>query len=834
MSRYFLTRLCVEGFRGINNEGEPLDLRFGHNSVNSIFAVNGNGKSSLFDALCYAFRGEIPRLAMLQAQENPGAYYCNRFHSGSRATIELELTPDDGTATVGIKVERTGLGQRTVTSPTGHANPQALLESLGEDFSLLDYGTFVRFIDDTPLKRGRAFSSLLGLSAYSDMRQSLQAASNTQALNGDLGLGDLNSQATSAQQAVQQQLTTLRTSYQHVTGRSFEDVGRLDKYAADVAMALGGVEMLKAHFSGKALLDVNFDAVKDSIRQAEGGEQRKQLERTLEAITSIEALGAGNPGGAAAEQEALRNLIATRDAQLAVTRGDLFKRLQEAADRFIAGGTWPDPNQCPLCLEKLDFPIAEHIHAQLNHYREVADSLRDIGDKWRAASFSQRLSKLEGLVALSVSPADRLSGTMERDVAAGTLSSDSVTKASERLAALEAQLIDKLAALRGRKDQLEKELPQSLVQLTEQVEYGRQFTESLVAYRAKQAEEARIRARIAIRERWRTFVTKATDIYSEAEVALSTTRISVIDAEYKAMFRRIMNVADIVPELRRDAGREDLHVQLSDFHGQHALSARALLSESFRNALAISVFLAAAMKHLGAPRFVVMDDVTSSFDSGHQLALMELMRCQLQFGPNPQGLQFILLSHDGLLEKYFDRLSSDSSVAWKHHKLHGAPPMGAILSQSQDANRLKTTVSTLLAAGQTAQAEPLIRQYLEFALQQIIRKVNIPVPIDFAMKDQSRMVSNCLDAIRAATDLHKKAGTLILDPSQIVNLDTVHVPAIVGNWVSHYETGSGSSLSAPMLQGIVQSIDALAECFRYDDKSVTPVARKWYRSLSSK
>src|SRR3546814_16264595 len=84
------------------------------------------------------------------------------------------------------------------------------------------------------------------------------------------------------------------------------------------------------------------------------------------------------------------------------------------------------------------------------------------------------------------------------------------------------------------------------------------------------------------------------------------------------MFRGIMKVADVVPELQRADGREDLHVQLSDFHGQRRLSARALLSESYRNALAIAVFLAAAAKHSGVPRFVVLDDVPSSFDSGHK------------------------------------------------------------------------------------------------------------------------------------------------------------------------------------------------------------------------
>jgi hypothetical protein len=209
---------------------------------------------------------------------------------------------------------------------------------------------------------------------------------------------------------------------------------------------------------------------------------------------------------------------------------------------------------------------------------------------------------------------------------------------------------------------------------------------------------------------------------------------------------------------------------------------------------------------------------------------MELIRTKLQQPQNSDGLQFIILSHDGLLEKYFDRLGGASG--WHHNKLYGSPPMGAILHQAQGADRLKTTIESLLSTGQVVQAKPLIRQYLEYKLQQIIRKVNIPVPIDFAIKDTSRMVSNCLDAITRAIELHKKAGTLVLDAQQVQDIDIVHVPAIVGNWVSHYETGSGSSLSVPVLRGVIMSIDALTECFRYDDKSGGSTVRRWYKSLS--
>jgi hypothetical protein len=391
---------------------------------------------------------------------------------------------------------------------------------------------------------------------------------------------------------------------------------------------------------------------------------------------------------------------------------------------------------------------------------------------------------------------------------------------------------DELNAAKLIKDSIEKELPPSLVQLTEQVEHGRSFKVALDRYRQKQTEEAQLQAKLDIRERWKTCITNATNLFSDAEAALSTAKVSAIQDQYKDMFAFIMSISDIVPELQREADSEDLHVRLADFHGQHKLSARALLSESFRNALAISVFLAAAMKHVGAPRFVVLDDVTSSFDSGHQYMLMELLRTKLQYPMNPNGLQFIVLSHDGLLEKYFDRLSGTTD--WHHNKLQGSPPMGAVISQSQGADRLKGTIDKLLKAGQTTQAEPLIRQYLEFSLQAIIRKMNIPVPIDFAIKDTNQMTQNCLDAITDAIKLHKAARTLVLDQQQVSDLETVHVPAILGNWVSHYATGSTASFSAPLLQRVIKTIDDLAECFQYDDMTSGRLQRKWYKSLSKR
>src|SRR3546814_3238490 len=92
-------------------------------------------------------------------------------------------------APVTIRLQRNAAGNRTVSSPSGHPDPEGFLTTLREAFALLDYRNFARFIEDSPLERGRTFSALLGLSAYSDRRQAMQVACDSRTLNTDLEIG---------------------------------------------------------------------------------------------------------------------------------------------------------------------------------------------------------------------------------------------------------------------------------------------------------------------------------------------------------------------------------------------------------------------------------------------------------------------------------------------------------------------------------------------------------------------------------------------------------------------------------------------------------------------
>ncbi len=98
------------------------------------------------------------------------------------------------------------------------------------------------------------------------------------------------------------------------------------------------------------------------------------------------------------------------------------------------------------------------------------------------------------------------------------------------------------------------------------------------------------------------------------------------------------------------------------------------------------------------------------------------------------------------------------------------------------------------------------------------------------------MVSGSIGAIQAAIDLHKKAGVLILEPAQELAFSTHHVTGLISNWVSHYESSGSAGLSANVLLRVLDDINQLSECFRYDftDPVTGAVSRKWYRTLESK
>lgn len=826
MIRYFLTKISIEGFRGINNENDPLVLKFRPDSVNSVFAQNGTGKSSIFEALHYAIKGTVPRLEDMQAAERPDAYLTNLFHTGGTASIKLTLSPDDGGRDVAIEVSLGRDGVRTVASSSGYNDPESLLAALDEDFALMDYATFRRFIEDTALERGRSFSGLLGLSSYANIRRSLRLVENTQSFNADFHVPELDTKVTTLRRDKSKFLDQLKTQFQIATGSALAGDETLWREALLKSLAA----MQLAVKMPPSLSDVNFSEVREVLLEAEGGHVRRQLLALADEQASLANIASESPAAAANRTEISGLLTKLADAHEA-TDGAHFHRLQEAADAFLRSSDDWDKLVCPLCGSRLNTAIDDVVANKLSGYQVLRDVVEDLRVAVTEGELLRRLATLEEVKNLEESPKQRESESLRKAASSG-LSLEDLHSASQRIAVLESLLVARKVTVAAEVSQFEQKIPPSLVHLATQITAVEAAHEALIELARVEGELVEAENRLAALRRWKTFTSAALSVFSTAETELVGRTLDDLRSEYQDTFGQIMVTQDIVPELSRTGNHERLAVDLASFHNQQGVSARALLSESFRNALAISVYLSAAIRHDKAPRFVVLDDATSSFDSGHQFHLMEAIRTRFQQPRRPDGVQFIILSHDVTLEKYFDRLNGE--MDWYHQKLQGWPPYSPVSSHGQQPDRLRLDAEGHLRAGRTSEGAGLIRQYLEFTLQKVIRQVRIPVPLDLAVNDHSRMVQSCLDAITYAVDIHAAAHQLIMTSDQVADLKTRHSQAIVANWVSHYGTAGATAFSPATLLGILDSIDSLQRCFQYDESGSGAGPWKFYKSLKAR
>jgi hypothetical protein len=822
MSGWFLEQLEIEGFRGINNEGDPLVLKFSKNAVNSITAPNGVGKSSIYDALTFALRGTIRKLDDLPAAEFGGSYYNNLFHSQNTGKITLVLAPAAGGSPTTIAVTRDALGMRTVTGPVG-LNAEALLGELNREFVLLDHKTLQTFIDDKALDRGRAFSGLLGLAQFSTLRQQLQALANTKAFNNHFEMANLNTRRGAAETARKNARVAADAAFKALTQDNLADQADHAAAQSRAFSALNQIAILAPHCKDKPFADISVNDCLTAIHAAEGGEQKTRHATLIQHEAAWQERLLNLPG--AEHYATLLKLAEDRDSALEKTSGALMRHLYRAGRDVLQTEQWPDKCACPLCKAPADHSLLDEMQTNLANYEAVEASTQTLSQEWQDKAWTNFVV-LEKAVRTASEP--ELFAETDKHVAAQGLSTAQLKELWIWQATLLERAKDTTSVVTNERLELEKTLPTSVAAVTTAAEAARRLQTHWKEAATAQTSLDAVNAQISKLTRVKKFLDDAEEMFADAESKASTRRLQAVEPVCQTLFSAIM-FQPVKPVLKKPDGREELALGLAEFWSRQDVSAQALLSESYRNALAVSVYLAAASLYQGAPMFMVLDDVTSSFDAGHQYHLMEVIKTRFARPGNPAGPQVIILSHDTLLEKLFTR--NGNGADWSHQRLEGTART-AVLPQSNASNRVKDQCEKHIAVGQVEDAAPRLRQYLEYKLLEIIAKVQIPVPIDFALDDNKKQVQSAIDAITGAVKLHQAAGSLVLEPAQIAGLQT-NVATIAGNFLAHYATGSTQAFSAGSLTGVLAAIDAFADCFKLEHPTGSG-QRQYYRSLSKK
>jgi len=194
-------------------------------------------------------------------------------------------------------------------------------------------------------------------------------------------------------------------------------------------------------------------------------------------------------------------------------------------------------------------------------------------------------------------------------------------------------------------------------------------------------------------------------------------------------------------------------------------------SESHLNCFGISFFLASVIAFNKENKFIVLDDVISSFDSTHRKRFADLLFEKFD------KYQFILLTHELEWFSYIQQLAKRKN--WIIGEIKWTEAKGAHLEKKPDD--LKKFIERELASSSVETLGNPIRKYLEAKLKDIC--LNLDVKVSFRLNDvnEKRMPDELLNELKSK--INKNGGQDLKEKVPVI--DRVANSSLLGNLLSH-------------------------------------------------
>ncbi|MGB3947713.1 MAG: hypothetical protein WBM13_06995 [Bacteroidia bacterium] len=218
-------------------------------------------------------------------------------------------------------------------------------------------------------------------------------------------------------------------------------------------------------------------------------------------------------------------------------------------------------------------------------------------------------------------------------------------------------------------------------------------------------------------------------------------------------FYQFMNPDEQFDEIRIvTKGDEDKLLGLTieyKFNGGWVSPPQKYFSESHLNCFGLSFFLASVIAFNKSNKFIVFDDVISSFDSNHRIRFANLLMQEFS------DYQLIVLTHENNWFEYFRNAVKGkgwvvNSVSWTNDK-------GTHFVETIESLREK--IEKKIADNNTDKLGNDIREYLESILKNIAVNIEVKLKFLFNDKNEDRMAYELLTEVKGrvskSTELSK-------------------------------------------------------------------------------
>ncbi|MFB0496088.1 energy-coupling factor transporter ATP-binding protein EcfA2 [Mucilaginibacter sp. OAE612] len=239
-------------------------------------------------------------------------------------------------------------------------------------------------------------------------------------------------------------------------------------------------------------------------------------------------------------------------------------------------------------------------------------------------------------------------------------------------------------------------------------------------------------------------------------------------------FYQYMNPGELFEEIRIvTIGEEDelngITIEYK-YKGEWVSPPQKYFSESHLNCFGISFFLASVVAFNKENKFIVLDDVISSFDTNHRKKFADLLFEKFS------DYQIVLLTHEEQWFQYVRQLAKKKG--WSINEIKWTEAKGTHLDELP--NDLKELIESSIASGNINFLGNPIRKYLEHILKGIC--LNLEVKLSFRFNDinEKRMPDEMLSELKSK--INKSSVDL---KAKLPIIDRLASSALLGNLLSH-------------------------------------------------
>jgi hypothetical protein len=239
-------------------------------------------------------------------------------------------------------------------------------------------------------------------------------------------------------------------------------------------------------------------------------------------------------------------------------------------------------------------------------------------------------------------------------------------------------------------------------------------------------------------------------------------------------FYQYMNPGELFEEIRIvTIGEEDelngITIEYK-YKGEWVSPPQKYFSESHLNCFGISFFLASVVAFNKENKFLILDDVISSFDTNHRKKFADLLFEKFA------DYQIVLLTHEEQWFQYVRQIAKKNS--WLINEIHWTETKGTHLDESP--NDLKELIEHSIANGNIALIGNPIRKYLEHILKGICLNLEVKLSFRYNEVNEKRMPDEMLSELKSK--INKSSNDL---KAKLPVIDRLANSSMLGNLLSH-------------------------------------------------